>query len=129
MVKNPPCSAGNSSFIPGLGTGGFTGVAVVNDLPASVGDVRHSGSIPGSGSFPGGGHGSPLQYSCLQNPMDRVAWRATVHGVAKSHTRLKQLSTQAGTGNKVPHAVGQPSPQATATESAAASREEPVPCN
>ena len=46
------------------------------------------GSIPGSGRSPGGGHGNPLQYSCLENPMDRGAWRATVHGVAKSWTRL-----------------------------------------
>ena len=49
--------------------------------------------IPGSGRSPGGGHGNPLQYSCLENPMDRGAWRATVHGVTKSWTRLKWLST------------------------------------
>ena len=54
-----------------------------------AGDV---GSIPGSGRFPGGGHANPLQYSCLENPMDRGAWQATVHGVAKSWTQLKQLS-------------------------------------
>ena len=47
------------------------------------------------GRSPGGGHGNSLQYSCLENPMDRAAWRATVHGVAKSWTRLKRLSTQA----------------------------------
>ena len=51
------------------------------------------GSIAGLGRSPGGGHGSPLQYSCLENPMDRGAWRAAVHGVAvhgitKSHTQL-----------------------------------------
>ena len=46
------------------------------------------GSIPGSGRSPGGGHGNPLQYSCLENPMDRGAWWATVHGVTKSQTRL-----------------------------------------
>ena len=50
-----------------------------------AGDV---GSIPGSGRFPGGGHANPLQYSCLGNPMDRGAWRAAVHGVAKSRTQL-----------------------------------------
>ena len=44
------------------------------------------GSIPGLGRSPGGGHGDPLQYSCLENPMDRGAWQATVSGVAKSHT-------------------------------------------
>ena len=50
------------------------------------------GSIPGSGRSSGGGHGNPFQYSCLQNPMDRGAWQATIHGVTKSQTRLKQLS-------------------------------------
>ena len=50
---------------------------VVKNLPANAGDV---GLIPGLGRFPGGGHGNPLQYACLENPMDRGAWRATVHG-------------------------------------------------
>ena len=50
---------------------------------------------PGLGRSPGGGHSSPLQYSCLKNPMDREAWRAIVHRVAKSQTRLKQLSMRA----------------------------------
>ena len=50
------------------------------------------GSIPGSGRSPGEGHGSPLQYSCLENPMDRGAWRAAVRGVPQSQTQLKQLS-------------------------------------
>ena len=63
---------------------------MVKNLPANAGDL---GSIPGSGRSPGGGHGNPLQYSGLGNPMDRGAWWATVHGVAKSWTRLKQLST------------------------------------
>ena len=57
---------------------------MVKNLPANAGDVREARSIPGLGRFPGGGHGNPLQYSCLENPMDRGAWRATVHGVAKS---------------------------------------------
>ena len=65
---------------------------VVKNPPASAGDV---GSIPGSGRSPGGGHGNPLQYSCLENPMDRGAWQATVHMVAKSQTWLKWLSTRA----------------------------------
>ena len=59
---------------------------VVRKLPASAGDIRDLGLIPGSGRFPGGGHGNPLQYSCLENPMDRGAWQATVHRVAKSWT-------------------------------------------
>ena len=55
--------------------------------PASAGDIRDTGSIPGSGRSPGGGHGNPLQYSCLDNFMDRGAWWASVHGVTKSRTR------------------------------------------
>ena len=56
---------------------------LVKNLPASAGDIRHVGSIPGSGRSPGGGHGNPFQYSCLENPMGRGAWRATVHWVAQ----------------------------------------------
>ena len=66
---------------------------VVQNLPAIAGDVRDMCSIPGLGRSPGGGHSNPLQYSCLGNPMDRGAWRATVHRVAKIHTWLKWLST------------------------------------
>ena len=67
---------------------------MVKNSPANAGDIRDMGSIPGSGRSPGEGNGNPLQYSCPENPMDRGAWRATVHGVAKSQARLKQLSTQ-----------------------------------
>ena len=67
-------------------------VLAVKNPPASMGDVRDVGPIPRLGRFPGGGHGNPLQYSCLEKSMDRGAWQATVHGVAKSRTRLKQLS-------------------------------------
>ena len=66
---------------------------VVKNPPANAGDVRDAGTIPGSARSPGGGHGNILQYSCLENPMDRGAWRGTVHKVTKSQTRLKQLST------------------------------------
>ena len=59
------------------------------------GDIRDVGSVPGSRRSPGGGHGNPLQYSCLENSMDRGAWQATVHSVAQSWTRLKQLSMHA----------------------------------
>ena len=59
-------------------------VIVVKNLPANAGDIRDAGSIPGLGRSPGGGQGNPFQYSCLKNPMDRGAWRATVHSVAKS---------------------------------------------
>ena len=59
--------------------------------------VRDADLIPGSGRSPGGGHGNPLQYSCLENPMDREAWWAVVHGVIKSRLWLKQISTHAHT--------------------------------
>ena len=59
---------------------------VVKKPPASAEGVRDTGSIPGSGRLPGGVRGNPLQCSCLENPMDRGAWRAAVHGVAKSQT-------------------------------------------
>ena len=62
---------------------------MVKNLPANAGDVSDASSIPGMGRFPGGGHGNPLQYSCLENPMDRGPWWATLHGVAKSQTKLK----------------------------------------
>ena len=71
---------------------------LVKNLPANAGDLTDAGLIPGSGRSPGGGHGNPLQYSCLENPMYREAWRATVHRVAKSRTQVKQLSTYT-TGN------------------------------
>ena len=67
---------------------------VVKNLPASAEDIRDVGSIPGSGRSPGGGHGNSLQYSCLENLVDRRAWWATDHGVTKSWTQLKRLSTQ-----------------------------------
>ena len=57
---------------------------VVKNPLANAGDIRDTGSIPGSGRAPGDGHGNPLQYSCLEISTDRGAWRATVHGVAKS---------------------------------------------
>ena len=57
---------------------------VVKYLPANAGDITDVSSIPGLGRSPGEGHGNPLQYSCLKNPMDRGAWRATVHRVTNS---------------------------------------------
>ena len=70
---------------------------MVKSPPANAGDVRDAGLIPGSGRSPGGGHGNPLQYFRLETPMDRGAWRATVHRVAKNWTRLKQLGTHTHT--------------------------------
>ena len=74
-----------------------TQVALVVKNPlANVGDVGDNGSIPGSARSPGGGHGNPLQYSCLEDTVDRRAWWATVHRVPKSwNTQMKQLSTHA----------------------------------
>ena len=74
-------------------------VLVVMNLPARVGDIRPLGLIPGLGRFPGGVHGNPLllRFSCLENPLDRGVWWATVHRVAKSGTRLKRLSRQSRT--------------------------------
>ena len=59
---------------------------VVKNTPANEVDVRDAGLITGLGRSPGGGHGNPLQYSCLENPMDKGAWQATVHRVAKNGT-------------------------------------------
>ena len=59
---------------------------VVKNLPANAEDARDSGSIPGSGRSPGGGNSNPLQYSCLENPLNRGAWQTTAHGVTKSQT-------------------------------------------
>ena len=74
---------------------GFQEVLEVKNLPAKAGDVRDMGSIPGLGRSPGEGHGYPLQYSCLENPVVRGAWRDMAHRVPNSWTRLKQLSTHA----------------------------------
>ena len=74
--------SGNSISLP---TNNWAEVALaVKNLPAHAGDVRDVGSIPGLGRAPEGGHGNPLQYSCLQYPMDRGAWRATVHRVTQT---------------------------------------------
>ena len=59
-------------------------VLVVNNPSANAGDIRDMGLIPGPGRSPGGRHGNPLQCSCLENPMDRGAWQASVHGVEES---------------------------------------------
>ena len=91
-----------------LQVGGRTGGGVVGaflvaqwvknlQFSCNAGDTGDAGLIPGSGRFPGGGHGNPVQYSCLENPMDGAVWRATVHRVKNSRTRLKQLSTSTRT--------------------------------
>ena len=74
--------------VPGVGRGM---ALVVKNLPASAGDVGDTGSIPESGKAPGEGHGNPLQYSCLENLMDRGAWWVTVHRITQSQIKLKRL--------------------------------------
>ena len=59
---------------------------VIKNSPGDAADIKDAGSIPGLGRFPGEGHGNPLWHSCLENPMDRGAWQATVHRVAQSWT-------------------------------------------
>ena len=68
---------------------------MVKNLPAKAEDRRDSDLTPGLGRSPGGGHGNPLQYSCLQYPMDRGAWWSIVHRVAKNQIRLEQLNMHA----------------------------------
>ena len=68
--------------------------AVVKNPPANAGDTGHVGLISGSGRSLGVGNGNPLQYSCLENSMDRGDWQATIHGVTKSQTRLSMYAYQ-----------------------------------
>ena len=74
---------------------GFPGGSVGKEFACNAADAGETGMIPGSGRFPGGGHGSTLQDSCLENPMDGGVWGATVHRVAKSQIRLKRSSLHA----------------------------------
>ena len=75
----------------------FQAAQVVKNPPANAGDLRDTGLIPGLGRSPGGGNGNPLQYSCLENLIDRGTWWAIVHRVTKSWTWLKLLSMHACT--------------------------------
>ena len=75
--------------------GGFPSGAEIKNLSTVAGDAEDMGSIPGWGRSHGGGHGNPLQYSCLENQLDRGACWGTVHRVAKSATRLKRISMHA----------------------------------
>ena len=99
MVKTLPSNAGSVGLIPGPGNkipyavgysqkfGGFPGGSDGKESACNAGDLDSS---PGSGRYPGEENGNPLQYSCLENSMDRGAWQATVCGVAKSHARLSE---------------------------------------
>ena len=78
--------------MPGVAKSDMTeqlGGTRVKNLPSSAEDIRDTDLIPVSGRSPGGGNGNPLQYSCLENPMDRGAWKVTVHKVTQSWTQLK----------------------------------------
>ena len=94
VSKESTCSAGDRSLIPGSGRSPGEGIFI--DFPGdcdsdgteSACNAASLDSIPGLGKFPGGGHGNPLQYSCVENPIDRGAWWATVRGVTKSQTQL-----------------------------------------
>ena len=86
--------------------GAFQVLLGVKNLPADSGDLRDAGSIPGLGRSPGGGSGSPLPYSFLENPMDRGAWRGTVHRLAKSRTQLKRLSRHVRVGERWRNLMG-----------------------
>ena len=83
-----PCLSARSWQLPTNDLPGFPGGAVVKNPPANAGDARDGGSIPGWGRSPKVGNGNPLQYSCLENPLDRGAWWATVYRVAKSQMWL-----------------------------------------
>ena len=74
------------SLIGKVNVGSSQAALVVKNLPANAGNIRNMDSIPGWRRSPGGGHGNPLQYSCLEKPMDREAWLATVHRVSQSDT-------------------------------------------
>ena len=87
------------------GTGAWAShvALVAKSLPANTGNIRHAGLVPEQGRSPGGGHGNPFQYSCLENPMDKETWQATIHRVAKSQTGLSIHWTIAAWSTVTPH--------------------------
>ena len=93
------CLSFSLSFITLVFNMAMAALAVKNP-PADAGDVRDTGSIPGPGGSPRGGNDNPLQYSSLENPMDRGAWRATVPAVAKSRTQLSGVRAHLRTAEK-----------------------------
>ena len=87
VVKTPHSQCRGLGLTPAQGTRWASQVAlVIKNPPANAGDIRGKGLIPGLGRSPGGGHGNPLQYSCLENSMDRGAWGATNHRVTQRWT-------------------------------------------
>ena len=90
VAETSPSNVEGAGLIPGQGAKGFPHSSVGKGSACSAGEP---GSIPGSGRFLGEGNGSPLQYSCLVNPMDRGAWWAVVHGVAFKESRMTEQLT------------------------------------
>ena len=82
---------------------GFPGDSIVKNLHANAGGIRHMGLIPGSRRFPGRGNGNPLQYSCLENPMDRGAWWPTVYRVTRVRHNLVHAHTHTHTHTQIYH--------------------------
>ena len=106
MYDNNSPESGHRGKLPQHNKGRIQQTHIILRLPCgsagkeatcNSGDIKDVGLIPGSGRSPGGGHANPLQYSGLENPKDRGAWRATVHTVTKSWTRLKRLNTHTHT--------------------------------
>ena len=79
---------------------------MIKNLPTNAGDIGDAGSIPGSGRSLGEGNGNPLQYSCLENSMDRGALRVIVHGVAKGQTQLNDTHTHTHTHTHITQQLG-----------------------
>ena len=89
--RNIICELSGKGRVRGCEPSDFKSIQValvVKNSPANAGDIRDAGWIPGSGRSPAGGHGNPLQYSYLENPMDKGAWRSTVQRVSQSHIHL-----------------------------------------
>ena len=95
-----PGPAKREAMLDDTGLGASQVALLVKNPSANADDIRDVGSIPDLGRYPGGGPGNSLQYSGLENPMDRGAWRAIVYRVAKSQTQLKRLSTQTQEGDR-----------------------------
>ena len=114
LLVSKSCSKISGKYFPGAKTlltvrvdvGGCVELALGFPSKASACNVEDLGSIPGLGRSPGEGNGNPFQYSCLENPMDRGACQATVHGVAKSWTRLRDFTFFHFGYQKCPHVLG-----------------------
>ena len=90
-LMSPPCLSQTPDILNSLTRVTSQVALVVKNPPANAGDLRELGSINGSGIFPGERHGNPLQYSCLENPMDRETWQAIVHRVSQSEATYHVL--------------------------------------